>query len=84
MSSSRDTLRVLLAWFASTVLGLPDIAWLLRFVKIEWIFSTIWAYGQITLNTPVLVRSPKLGSVELDEYLDGWPLGNIRYLFSIV
>ena len=28
------------------------------------------------LNTPVLVRSLKLSSVEPSQYLDGWPLGN--------
>ena len=34
------------------------------------------ANGHITLNTPVLVRSLKLSSVEPSQYLDGWPLGN--------
>ena len=31
----------------------------------------IVAYGHITLNTPVLVRSPKLSNVEPSQYLDG-------------
>ena len=34
------------------------------------------ANGHITLNTPVLVRSLKLSSVEPSQYLDGWPPGN--------
>jgi hypothetical protein len=34
------------------------------------------AYGHITLNAPVLVRSPKLSTVERRQYLDGWPPGN--------
>ena len=38
-----------------------------------------FAYGQITLKTPVLVGSPKLSSVEPHYYLDGGPLGNTRY-----
>ena len=39
----------------------------------------IIADSKITLNTPVLVRSPKLSNVEPSQYLDGWPLGNTRY-----
>ena len=43
MPSSTDTLRMLLAQFVSvasdsTVLGLLDLAWLLRLVKTEWNF----------------------------------------------
>ena len=36
------------------------------------------AYDHTTLNAPVPVRSPKLSSVGPDQYLDGWPPGNIR------
>ena len=35
-----------------------------------------FANGHIMLNTPVLVRSLKLSSIELSQYLDGWPPGN--------
>ena len=40
------------------------------------IWASVFANGHITLSTPVLVRSPKLSSVELSQYLDGWPPGN--------
>ena len=44
------------------------------------------ANGHITLNTPVLVRSLKLSSVEPSQYLDGWPPGNTgccwQFIFS--
>ena len=33
-------------------------------------------YGHTTLNTPVLVRSPKLSNVGPGQYLDGRPPGN--------
>ena len=36
------------------------------------------AYDHTTLNTPVLVRSPKLSSVGPAQYLDGWPPRNSR------
>ena len=36
------------------------------------------AYDHTTLNTPVLVWSPKLSSVGPIQYLDGWPPGNHR------
>ena len=39
-------------------------------------FPQLLANGHITLNTPVLVRSLKLSSVEPSQYLDGWPPGN--------
>ena len=39
-------------------------------------FPQSLANGHITLNTPVLVRSLKLSSVEPSQYLDGWPPGN--------
>ena len=39
-------------------------------------FNPANASGHITLNTPVLVRSPKLSNVESSQYLDGWPPGN--------
>ena len=41
-----------------------------------WLFASLLVNGHITLNTPVLVRSPKLSSVEPRQYLDGWPPGN--------
>ena len=48
-----------------------------------WCLRPYWA----TLNTPVLVWSPKLSSVRPAQYLDGWPPGNSRccslLLFSI-
>jgi hypothetical protein len=34
-------------------------------------FYAASAYDHITLNTPVLVRSPKLSNVEWSQYLDG-------------
>ena len=40
------------------------------------------ASGHITLNTPVLVRSPKLSNVESSQYLDGWPPGNTGCCWS--
>ena len=40
-------------------------------------FSTLFvAYGHTTMNTPVLVRSPKLSMVGPGQYLDGSPPGN--------
>ena len=51
--------------------------------KLWWLFDNKsssfhlpLANGHITLNTPVLVRSLKLSSVEPSQYLDGWPPGN--------
>ena len=41
-------------------------------VKFIWVNAN----GHITLKAPVLVRSLKLSSVELGQYLDGWPPGN--------
>ena len=41
-------------------------------------FATTCAYDHTTLNTPVLVCSPKLSSVGPVQYLDGWPPGNHR------
>ena len=43
------------------------------------------ANGHITLNTPVLVRSLKLSSVEPSQYLDGWPpsLGQSFFFFFL-
>ena len=52
------------------------------FPKMDWELHGTWlepiptANGHITLNTPVLVRSLKLSSVEPSQYLDGWPPGN--------
>ena len=40
-----------------------------RYIKSK--IEPIVAYGHITLNTPVLVRSPKLSNVEPSQYLDG-------------
>ena len=40
------------------------------------IFSHSIVYDHTTLNTPVLVRSPKLSMVGPGQYLDGWPPGN--------
>ena len=34
------------------------------------------AYDHTTMNTPVLVWSPKLSTVGPGQYLDGWPPGN--------
>ena len=47
-----------------------------RYIKSK--IEHVVAYGHITLNTPVLVRSPKLSNVEPSQYLDGWPPGNTR------
>ena len=38
------------------------------------------ANGHITLNTPVLVRSPKLSNVEPSQYLDGRPSGEENWV----
>ena len=35
-------------------------------------------YDHTMLNTPVLVRSPKLSNIGPGQYLDGRPLGNTR------
>ena len=47
-------------------------------IEKDWIWPSQIsdANGHITLNTPVLVRSPKLSNVESSQYLDGWPPGN--------
>ena len=39
-------------------------------------FSSALANGQITLITPVLLRSLKVSNIEPSQYLDGWPPGN--------
>ena len=44
-------------------------------IKLQ-LLTTVFANGHIMLNTPVLVRSLKLSSIELSQYLDGWPPGN--------
>ena len=54
-----------------------------------WSALTFLVNGHIMLNAPVLVRSPKLSSIEPRQYLDGWPPGNtgccwhINFFFSI-
>ena len=53
-----------------------------------WSALTFLVNGHIMLNAPVLVRSPKLSSIEPRQYLDGWPPGNtgccwhINFFFS--
>ena len=49
--------------------------------------TVIIVYGQTTLNTPVLVRSPKLSNVGPGQYLDGRLPGNTvcrRLLFWMI
>ena len=54
-----------------------------------WSALTFLVNGHIMLNAPVLVRSPKLSSIEPRQYLDGWPPGNtgccwqINFFFAI-
>ena len=45
--------------------------WIVKISKWLW-----FVYGHTTLNTPVLVRSPKLSNVGPGQYLDGRLLGN--------
>ena len=42
----------------------------------RWSALIFLVNGHIMLNAPVLVRSPKLSSIEPRQYLDGWPPGN--------
>ena len=44
---------------------------------------TFLVNGHIMLNAPVLVRSPKLSSIEPRQYLDGWPPGNTGCCWQI-
>ena len=51
-----------------------------------------FVYGHTTLNTPVLVRSPKLRNVGLGQYLNGRPSGNtgccrlliLRFVYKVM
>ena len=48
-----------------------------------WSALTFLVNGHIMLNAPVLVRSPKLSSIEPRQYLDGWPPGNTGCCWQI-
>ena len=57
----------------------------------DYCWNGFGAYDHTTLNTPVLVWSPKVSSVGPAQYLDGWSPGNSRccrhfffYLFDFL
>ena len=53
------------------------LGWFMLKIRIKsQVLPYSFANGHIMLNTPVLVRSLKLSSIELSQYLDGWPPGN--------
>ena len=53
------------------------LGWFMLKIRIKsQVLPHSFANGHIMLNTPVLVRSLKLSSIELSQYLDGWPPGN--------